>query len=120
MSSPCENHFQPAYPESLTRPDSPIRSLVVIVQKLKSQILPSKICEELSAKLNLENEQILSLQISQKSRQCGQFIKDFSTKQVVLFHFLLLHITTEAMGFGGLRANSLSYRYKSKSGSKAS
>ena len=31
-----ENHFQPANPESLTNPDSPIRSLVVIVPKLKS------------------------------------------------------------------------------------
>ena len=32
------NHFQPANPESLTTPDSPIRSLVVIVLKLKSQL----------------------------------------------------------------------------------
>ena len=30
------NHFQLANPESLTTPDSPIRSLVVIVPKLKS------------------------------------------------------------------------------------
>ena len=36
MSFLCENHFQPANPESLTNPDSPIRSLVVIVPKLKS------------------------------------------------------------------------------------
>ena len=36
MSFLCENHFQPANPESLTTPDSPIRSLVVIVPKLKS------------------------------------------------------------------------------------
>ena len=33
-----ENHFQPANPKSLTSPDSPIRSLVVIVLKLKSQL----------------------------------------------------------------------------------
>jgi hypothetical protein len=32
------NHFQPESPESLTSPDSPIRSLVVIVPKLKSQL----------------------------------------------------------------------------------
>ncbi len=32
------NQFQPESQESLTSPDSPIRSLVVIVQKLKSQI----------------------------------------------------------------------------------
>ena len=38
MSFLCENHFQPANPESLTTPDSPIRSLVVIVPKLKSQL----------------------------------------------------------------------------------
>ena len=38
MSFLCENHFQLASPESQTSPDSPIRSLVVIVQKLKSQI----------------------------------------------------------------------------------
>ena len=38
MSFLCENHFQPANPESLTTPDSPIRSLVVIVLKLKSQL----------------------------------------------------------------------------------
>jgi hypothetical protein len=36
MFSLSENHFQPASPESLTNPDSPIRSLVVIVPKLKS------------------------------------------------------------------------------------
>ena len=36
MSFLCENHFQLANPESLTTPDSPIRSLVVIVPKLKS------------------------------------------------------------------------------------
>ncbi len=38
MSFLCENHFQLANPESLTTPDSPIRSLVVIVPKLKSQL----------------------------------------------------------------------------------
>jgi hypothetical protein len=38
MSFLCENHFQLANSESLTTPDSPIRSLVVIVQKLKSQL----------------------------------------------------------------------------------
>ena len=32
------NHFQPANPESLTNQKSPIRSLVVIVLKLKSQL----------------------------------------------------------------------------------
>ena len=37
MSFLCENNFQLANPESLTTPDSPIRSLVVIVIKLKSQ-----------------------------------------------------------------------------------
>ena len=31
-------HFQPASPESLTIPESPIRSLVAIVPKLKSQL----------------------------------------------------------------------------------
>jgi len=36
MSFLCENHFQPANPESLTSLKSPIRSLVVIVPKLKS------------------------------------------------------------------------------------
>ena len=38
MSFLCENHFQLANPESLTTPDSPIRSLVVIVLKQKSQL----------------------------------------------------------------------------------
>ena len=38
MFSLSANHFQPANPESLTTPDSPIRSLVVIVLKLKSQL----------------------------------------------------------------------------------
>ena len=36
MSFLCENHFQPANQESLTSPGSPVRSLVVIVPKLKS------------------------------------------------------------------------------------
>ena len=38
MSFLCENHFQPANLESLITPNSPTRSLVVIVPKLKSQL----------------------------------------------------------------------------------
>ena len=38
MFSLSANHFQPVNPESLTNQKSPIRSLVVIVLKLKSQL----------------------------------------------------------------------------------
>ena len=42
----------------------------------------------------------------------------FSNNKVALFHFLLLHITTEAMGLGGLRANFLSWNDKGNAGAK--
>ena len=45
---------------------SGFQSLRFIVVKAKSPILSFKICEELSAKQNLEIQQILSLQKSQK------------------------------------------------------
>jgi hypothetical protein len=42
------------------------RSLFVAVQKTKKQILPLKICGELSAKQKFESQQIQSIQKSRK------------------------------------------------------
>ena len=89
MSFLCENHFQPANPESLTTPDSPIRSLVVIVLKLKSQlssfenlrgiVRPKKLSEVKS----LQNPKSLSMSNN------GQFVKDFSANKSLSFSFSL-------------------------------
>jgi hypothetical protein len=42
----------------------------------------------------------------------------FQPNKVALFHFLMLPITTEAMGTGGLRAYSLSHSDKVNAGAK--
>jgi len=111
-------HFQFANAESLTSPDSPIRSLVVIVQKLKSRfssfenlrgiVLPLKLSEvESLSKVNC-----LSMSEKRTVRQ------RFFNQRVCLFPFLLCRITTEAMGTGGLRAYSLSHSDKVNAGAK--
>ena len=81
------NHFQPANPESLTSLKSPIRSLVVIVPKLKSLfssfenlrgiVRPQKLSEVKS----LQNPKSLSMSKS------GQFVKDFSYAKLCLLVF---------------------------------
>ena len=83
-----ENHFQPANPESLTNPDSPIRSLVVIVIKLKSQfssfenlrgiVRPKKLSEVKS----LQNPKSLSM-----SKKKDSSSKIFQNKSVSFFLF---------------------------------
>ena len=88
MSFLCENHFQPANPESLTTPDSPIRSLVVIVLKLKSQlssfenlrgiVRPKKLSEVKS----LQNPKSLSM-----SKKKDSSSKIFQNKSVSFFLF---------------------------------
>ena len=92
------NHFQPANPESLTTPDSPIRSLVVIVLKLKSQLsffenLRGIVrAKKLSEVKSLQNPKSLSMSNN------GQFVKDFSANKSLSFSFSLWPLTTEAMG----------------------
>jgi hypothetical protein len=66
----------------------------------------------------LESEQILSLQIRLNESRSGQFVKDFIATTRSLFSFLLLPITTEAMGIGGLRADFLSWNDKGNAGAK--
>ena len=84
-----KNHFQPASLESLTNQKSPIRSLVVIVIKLKSQfssfenlrgiVRPKKLSEVKS----LQNPKSLSMSNN------GQFVKDFSANKSLSFSFSL-------------------------------
>ena len=108
MFSLSANHFQPANPESLTTPDSPIRSLVVIVLKLKSQLSSFENLRGIVRPQKLSEVKSLSKVNCLSMSKSGQFVKDFSTNESVFFLFLLCRITTEAMGLGGLRANFLS------------
>ena len=108
MSFLCKNHFQLANPESLTTPDSPIRSLVVIVLKLKSQLSSFENLRGIVRPLKLSEVKSLSKPKSLSMSKKGQFLKDFSIQICLFFPFQLCPLTTEAMGLGGLRANFLS------------
>ncbi len=118
MSFLCENHFQPANPESLTNQKSPIRSLVVIVLKLKSQLSSFENLRGIVRPKKLSEVGSLSKVNCLSMSKSGQFVKDFSTAKSVFFHFLLCRITTEAMGIGGLRERSLSHSDKVNAGAK--
>ena len=106
------NHFQPASPASLK---SPIRSLVVIVPKLKSLF---------SSFENLRGIVCPKSKVCQNRKVClcrkkGQFLKDFSIQICLFFPFQLCPLTPEAMGTGGLRERSLSHSDKVNAGAKA-
>ena len=113
-----ENHFQPANPESLTNPDSPIRSLVVIVPKLKSLFSSFENLRGIVRPLKLSEVESLSKPKSLFMSKSGQFLKDFSIQICLFFPFQLCPLTTEAMGTGGLRAYSLSHSDKANAGAK--
>jgi hypothetical protein len=99
------NHFQPASPASLK---SPIRSLVVIVPKLKSLfssfenlrgiVRPQKLSEVKS------RQKAESLFMSQN----GQFVKDFSANKSLSFSFSLCPLTAEAKSWRAFQSTSLS------------
>ena len=87
MSFLCENHFQPANPESLTTPDSPIRSLVVIVPKLKSQLSSFENLRGIVRPQKLSEVKSLSKPKSLFMSKSGQFLKDFSYAKLCLLVF---------------------------------
>ena len=98
MFSLSANHFQPANPESLTSPDSPIRSLVVIVPKLKSLFSSFENLRGIVRPLKLSEVESLSKPKSLFMSKSGQFLKDFSIQICLFFPFQLCPLTTEAMG----------------------
>ena len=91
-------HFQPSSEKSQTSPDSPIRSLVVIVQKLKSQISSFENLRGIVRPLKLSEVKSLSKPKSLSMSKKGQFLKDFSIQICLFFPFQLCPLTTEAMG----------------------
>jgi hypothetical protein len=113
-----ENHFQPASLESMTNQKSPIRSLVVIVPKLKSQLSSFENLRGIVRPLKLSEVESLSKPKSLFMSTSGQFLKDFSIQICLFFPFQLCPLTTEAMGTGGLRAYSLSHSDKVNAGAK--
>ena len=118
MSFLSANHFQPANPESLTNQKSPIRSLVVIVLKLKSQLSSFENLRGIVRPQKLSEVKSLSKPKSLSMSTSGQFLKDFSIQICLFFPFQLCPLTTEAMGTGGLRAYSLSHSDKANAGAK--
>ena len=118
MSFLSASHFQPANPESLTNPDSPIRSLVVIVPKLKSLFSSFENLRGIVRPLKLSEVESLSKPKSLFMSKSGQFLKDFSIQICLFFPFQLCPLTTEAMGLGGLRADFLSQWRQRKCGRK--
>jgi hypothetical protein len=98
MSFLRENNFQLANPESMTTPDSPIRSLVVIVLKLKSQLSSFENLRGIVRPKKLSEVNSLSKPQSLSMSKSGQFLKDFSIQICLFFPFQLCPLTTEAMG----------------------
>ena len=118
MSFLSASHFQPANPESLTNPNSPIRSLVVIVPKLKSLFSSFENLRGIVRPLKLSKVESLSKPKSLFMSKSGQFLKDFSIQICLFFPFQLCPLTPEAMGTGGLREHSLSHSDKVNAGAK--
>jgi hypothetical protein len=93
-------HFFFAVKNQIQLAKAQFRSLFVAVQKAKKQILPSKICEELSATQRFENQQILSNRKLIKSNRKRTVRQRFFTPQVCLFSFFTM--TGNARGYGHL------------------
>ena len=84
------NHFQQANQESqksLTNLDSPIRSLVVIVPKLKSQLSSFENLRGIVRPQKLSEVKSLSKPKSLFMSKSGQFVKDFSYAKLCLLVF---------------------------------
>ena len=84
------NHFQQANQESqksLTNLDSPIRSLVVIVPKLKSLFSSFENLRGIVRPLKLSEVESLSKPKSLFMSKSGQFLKDFSIQICLFFPF---------------------------------
>ena len=64
----------------------------------KVNFLPSKICEELSARKSCPKSIVCQNRKVCLCRKKGQFLKDFSIQICLLFPFQLCPLTTKAMG----------------------
>ena len=119
MFSLSANHFQPANQESLTIPDSSIRSLVVIVPKLKkSTFFLRKSARNCPPAKAVRSQKSVKTAKSVYVEKKDSSSKIFQYKSVSFFPFQLCPLTTEAMGLGGLRANFLSPQRQWKCGRK--
>ena len=100
MFSLSANHFQPANPESLTNQKSPIRSLVVIVLKLKSQLSSFENLRGIVRPLKLSEVESLSKPKSLFMSTSGQFLKDFSIQICLFFPFPTMPANDRGYGLG--------------------
>ena len=97
-------------------------SVILVLVGIKSRFLvfsSLKICEELSAKqIQPVGAKSPNFYAGYSGYGSGQFVKDFVLIKRNVFSFLLLPLTTEAMGIGGLREHSLSWNDKVNAGAK--
>ena len=100
MSFLCENHFQPANLESLITPNSPTRSLVVIVPKLKSQLSSFENLRGIVRPQKLSEVKSLSKPQSLSMSKKGQFLKDFSIQICLFFPFPTMPANDRGYGLG--------------------
>ena len=112
------NHFQPESQESLTNQKSPIRSLVVVVQKLKSLFSSFENLRGIVRPKKLSEVKSLTKPNCLSMSKSGQFLKDFSIQICLFFPFQLCPLTTEAMGIWRFAGASLSPMRQSECGSK--
>jgi hypothetical protein len=100
MSFLRENHFQLANGEGLTSPDSPIRSLVVIVLKLKSLFSSFENLRGIVRPQKLSEVKSLSKPKSLSMSKSGQFLKDFSMQICLFFPFPTMPANDRGYGLG--------------------
>ena len=103
MSFLCENHFQPANQESqksLTTPDSPIRSLVVIVLKLKSQLSSFENLRGIVRPLKLSEVESLSKPKSLSMSKKRTVPQRFFNANLSLFPFPTMPANDRGYGLG--------------------
>ena len=100
MSFLCENHFQLANPESLTTPDSPIRSLVVIVPKLKSPFSSFENLRGIVRPLNLSEVKSLSKPKSLSMSKKRTVPQRFFNANLSLFPFPTMPANARGYGLG--------------------
>ena len=94
MFSLSANHFQPVNPESLTNQKSPIRSLVVIVLKLKNQLSSFENLRGIVRPLKLSEVESLSMS---KKRTVPQ---RFFNTNLSLFSFPTMPANDRGYGLG--------------------
>jgi hypothetical protein len=100
MFSLSANYFQPASLESLTNQKSPIRALVVIVLKLKSQLSSFENLRGIVRPQKLSEVESLSKPKSLFMSTSGQFLKDFSIQICLFFPFPTMPANDRGYGHG--------------------